>query len=314
MRERTLLIGITIIILSWIGNVLYFQSKQLTQPIFLDHYYETYMQDGQFLEFFYLSNKYEPLEVSRVVVDNVALYPTDSGYWGMHQAFTSAYIVNEYMHHNLMSVTLQLPSEGLPIIKGSNDVWSFNQLEVTFTNGQTIVADIGKVAIYGKYPDTGEFDFRYSSGSTDHSHEQVSNATESLQVDSIQIPFAEDIAQHVSLKVGFYSKKFNELQEKEKSNHVSTVVVEDYDLQLNEDGFAWNEKIFPLQLEKNEWIKISSFFNSNRREYFQFNIKIQSTNTNGKPFEYWIPVTDYPYLTQQDVNELILEKSGGQVQ
>lgn len=314
MKERTLWIGITIIILSWIGNVLYFQSKQLTQPIFLDHYYETYMNDGQFLEFFYLSNKYEPLEVSHVIIDNVALYPADSGYWGMHQASTSAHIVNEYIQHNLMSVTLQLPSEGLPIKKGSNDVWSFNQLEVTFTNGQTIIADIGKVAIYGKYPDTGEFDFRYSSGSTDHSHEQVSDATESLQIDSIQIPFGEDIAHDVSLKVGFYNKKFKDLHEKEKSNNVSTVVVEDYDLQLDEDGFARNDKIFPLQLEKNEWLKISSLFNSNRREYFQFNIKIQGTNANGKLFGYWIPVTDYPYLTQQDVNELILEKSGGQVQ
>lgn len=304
MKERYLWIGLFIIILSWIGNALYYQSKQLTQPIFLEHYYETYLQEGMYLEFFYLSNKHEPLEVSHVNIDNVALYPVDYGY---------SHIINEFQHHNLMSVKLQIPTHGLPIKKGSNDVWSFNQLEVTFTNGQTIVTDIGEVALYGKYRSTNKFDFRFSSGNTDHLHSQISAAKEPLLIETIQIPFAKDIADDVFFKVGFYSKKFKELNETEKTNHVSTVVVDEYNLQLNEDGFAINDTILPLELDKNEWIKFVTQLDPNRRTYFQFNIKIQGTTVDGESFEEWIFVNDYPYMTQQKVNELIAEKQGGKL-
>nr|WP_106783131.1 hypothetical protein [Lysinibacillus timonensis] len=309
MKERYLWIGLTIIIFSWVGNSLYFQSKQLKQPIFLDHYYETYVHEGMYLEFFYLSNKQEPLEVSRATVDDVAVYPTSSGYWNWPDTSNSAKVIQEFAHHNLMSVTLQFPTHDLPIKEGSNDIWSFDHLEFTFTNGQTIVADLGEVKVYGKWPNSGEIDSRYgSTGGSGAEHEDISVITEPLQIESIQIPFAKEIAKDALVKVTVNKEVVEDVTERE---HPVKLYNDSVELLWDEDGFAKNDTLFPLDMNRNHSMKVTTQFTADRSSYFYFDIKIVGTTATGKLFEHWIPIIDHPNLTQQEVDELVANKQGG---
>ena len=64
MKEKILWVGLIFVMISWVGNYLYFQSKQLEHPIFLDHYYEVYLQDETYLTFYYLSNEPPMIEIT----------------------------------------------------------------------------------------------------------------------------------------------------------------------------------------------------------------------------------------------------------
>ncbi|HWO74437.1 MAG TPA: hypothetical protein VNM69_00815 [Bacillus sp. (in: firmicutes)] len=40
MRRNSILIGLAVIFVSWVGNYVYFSANQLSHPIVLKHYYE----------------------------------------------------------------------------------------------------------------------------------------------------------------------------------------------------------------------------------------------------------------------------------
>ena len=66
MRERYFWAAIGLIAISWIVNSLYAQSKQLKEPVFLDHYIETAMDDHNYITFYYLTNKNDRSRITYV--------------------------------------------------------------------------------------------------------------------------------------------------------------------------------------------------------------------------------------------------------
>lgn len=133
-----------IVVFSWVGNYLYFQSKQLEHPIFLDHYYETYLQDETYITFYYLSNKMDQSQVSYALLDGIEAYPASDGdFWNW--TANKPRFAQEFSHQYLKSVRLKLPKFNLPIEEGSDDIWSFEEITVAFSDRQTVTANVGKI-------------------------------------------------------------------------------------------------------------------------------------------------------------------------
>ncbi|HWL24114.1 MAG TPA: hypothetical protein VNR38_10260 [Ureibacillus sp.] len=308
MKDRYLWIGLFIVVCSILGNSLYFQSKQLEQPIFLNHYYETYAQHESPLTFYYLSNISEPVEVSYVTIDGVTFQPS------IHNVFTmwtnDPYIPNyeqKFTHHYLQSVTLQFPVQDIPYA-GKDGIWTFNEMRVTFTNGQTIDATIGEVKVINTLNDTDALVERRAS-TDNYNKSNYLSVLKPITINSITIPFSEEVSKNVLTRIMLDPKVINNPP---TSQDFPFWYKDKFDIEPNENNvYVSNANLYPIHLERDDWIKLYTTFNPNHKSYFEFYIKLHGTTNDGETFEYNVLIGERVYLTQQDVNEIIAEKQGG---
>lgn len=311
MKEKIFWTGMVIVVISWVGNYLYFQSKQLERPIFLDHYYETYLQEENYLTFYYLSNKQDHSEVSYALIDGLETYPvSNDGPWNWSS--NTPTFEQEFSHQYLKSVRLKLPKYDLPIEEGTDEVWSFEEITFSFSNGEMVTADIGNVNVYGTFPNSDIFETRVSSGSSQHRSDKTMVALRPVTVEAITIPFPEEISQDVLVKVNLNQEKLKKLEALRHGGNPPSWFEEERDLDWEKvSGVSIDEGIFPFELQKDDWLKLAMKFNPNRKSYFEFGVEINGTTAEGERFVRKAPIIDHPYLTQQAVNEIIAEKVGG---
>lgn len=292
--------------MSWIGNYLYFQSNQLDQPIFLDHYYETYIQDESYLTFYYLSNKTDDAVINQVTIDGIDLYPVlDLGLlWSSSPTFEQ-----EFTHQYLKSVTLDLAPVPFPL-QESDDVWTFGEINVNFSNGQTLTTDIGKVRVFGNLQNHELFNFHSGSSSSEHIHQETMIATKPLTVEAIQIPFKE-LVEEVDVKVNVDTKLIKENESLRQGESTAGWQDQFGVIEWNEiKGISSHEeKLFPFQLDQDNWLQLSMQINPNHKSYVNFGVEITGTTNDDKPFIRKSTIIDQPTLTQKVINEIIDEKT-----
>jgi hypothetical protein len=311
LKEKILWIGLILVMISWAGNYFYFQSKQLEHPIFLDHYYEVYLQDETHLPFYYLSNKMDYSEVSYVLLDGIEVYPVSHDEFSIWPSHTPQF-KQEFAHQYLKSVSLELPQSVIPLEEEKEDSWSFEEISVTFANGQTLTANIGKVNVYGKLLDEKAFESRISSGSNQHRSEEAMVATRPITVEAITLPFSEVLSEDVHMKVNLDQEKLKELNAIYQGGNAPDWFEDEQNLEWIEvEGMSINEEVFPLQLDKDDWMHLSMQFNPQRKSFLEFGVTILSKSDEGEPFIDKAFIIDHPYLTQQDINKIIEEKQGG---
>ncbi|KGR77243.1 hypothetical protein [Ureibacillus manganicus] len=314
MKDRYIWIAFFIVILSMFGNYLYFQSKQLEHPIFLEHYYETYAQEGYYLRFYYLSNKSEPVEVSHVLIDGVTVYPSNNHGHQMwsNQNYSPNY-EQEFTHHYLQRVTFSLPEQESAQKFSTNDVWTFNEMQVTFTNGQTIDTNIGEVKVYHERTDTSSIVSRFNSRIKNDNDGYYTMFTKPLNIESITIPFGEKVSRDVLLRVKLNSNNTIKLDDTNAPSNLPLWYHEKFDIEVsdNEVVYILGENLYPFHIDTSDWFKLYIRYNPNNKNYYDFDVKINGTTDEGKSFEYRILTEDRAYLTQQDVNEILAEYQGG---
>lgn len=319
MKVRYFWIGLAIVICSWLGNFIYFQSKQLAQPIFFDHYYETYIPEEDTLKFklYYLGNKMNPsdAEVNYAVIDGITAYPvSNEGMWRWSQNDPYIQYEQEYIHHYLKSVTLEIHPFDLPIQQGTDDIWSFEEIQVTFKNGQTVEADIGEVIVYGKFSPPTMMEERYGSGSNQYYHDSYMKILQSLTIEEISIPFEDEIGGNLLLKLGLDKDILNSLDDSAFSPSVSHDWYKENKLNMKDDeksAITVYDGLFPIHLNEDDLLKLFIRLNPEHRSYYYFDIRIEGTTDNGETFVHKKPIIDMPYFTQRTINEIIAEKQGG---
>lgn len=317
LRERYFWIGLFIVVCSMIGNHFYSQSKLLTSPIFLKHYYEIQAyEDGSELEFYYLNNKQEPVEVSYVTIDGVILNPIEvPEYPTLFDETYRSNVEHEFTHHTLQSVKLRLPAYSIPVKVDIDDVWTFNNMKVTFTNGKIIDANIGEVRVYGNLPKDEALNNTYGSSSNQNFSQWYAAATKPVTIEGISIPFSNQIEKDLFIKM-FSGPDITTQDDINLFSHVPEWYDEEFltDLHLKDlEGVSLIDELFPIHLNETDFIKLYMYFNPESSYIFDFFITIYGTTDDGEHFEYAVPINanNAPYLTEEDVNKIIEERMGG---
>ncbi|TCN20392.1 hypothetical protein [Mesobacillus foraminis] len=305
MKERVMWGGLVLICMSWAFNYVYFQSKQLEKPIFLEHYYETFIDEGAQLPFYYLTNKKNSEEVSHVVIEGlegVDVMAVGGEFWGEDETN----FIHEYSHYLLKSVTLEFSEEFAWDSKEAS--FTFENISVYFQNQTHIVEDVGKVTLNRLPENEGVFENRMSSSSNQHRSDSALLANEGLTIEEITVPWP-DLKEEVEIKITLDQEKLRELDaltEEGNSPH------------WLDEGKEWEEVpgtlidqgVFPLRFDKNDWLHLNMYFHPDRASFFQFPILIKGTTEAGKTFVDSIPIIDSPDLEQTVIDKMIAEKGG----
>ncbi|MCM3744418.1 hypothetical protein M3193_09705 [Sporosarcina luteola] len=280
MRERYFWAALGLIAISWIANSLYAQSKQLVEPIFLDHYIETTTDehDHHYVTLYYLANKNDHSTINYIRLGDVEGFPHGDFFY---ESTTAPHAIKTYRHQDLRSITVLLRT-----FNEKKDAQSFNEMAVFYSDGRSSTASIGEVIIHPKRyygnDDTRALEQPSSGGSSDGSSWDTLRATVPLAIEKIAFPFNESI-----------ENRFNfTISGKQTEQPLDSIKL-------------------PIHLEKDKSVtlkmnlKEKSFVNP-----YEFAIRISGTTEKGKPFTNYAHYNSVPYLTQDDVNRVIEAKTG----
>ncbi len=298
-----------LIIISIIGNYIYFQSKQLDEPLFINHYIsrEILEQDEVKLYFYYLTNKENPVKINYLEVGGIEAYPENYHFNMLNNSQHPIHFVEEYNHHYLVQARITFRTDMLPM--EDNRLWSFEKMIVHLSNGEMTNVDIGKVIIGNLNREYHRgFEHRSSiSNSSNYLDKDVLEATEALTVEDIHVPFANKVMQDVAIKINSNQESLNKQSEGEEKlpEWLKNDMKENW---KRLPGVELNESLLPISINKGEWVHFIKQYNPRKHSYYDFNIKIKGSLDSEENFIYPIRVNDWPDFEQDDINEIIAEK------
>ena len=159
MKVRFFWVALVLIGVSWVLNSIYAYSKQLDEPIFLDHYIDAEYQDDLYMTFYYLTNKNDSSVVSSVSTGELIGYPEDH-YFSMNKFKTGRHSIIMFY------VVPTLGSTFDPTAHTGN--YSFTEIDVFFSDGKKITAPIGIVTIRPRVLEESPLEQVSSSGDGYH--------------------------------------------------------------------------------------------------------------------------------------------------
>ncbi|WAA08547.1 hypothetical protein [Fervidibacillus albus] len=279
MKKSLLVVGIIGVLVSQFWNYQYYHSKQLEKPIFLTHYYDhTFYQNDEYtFSFYYLTNKNEPKQIQYMIADGVIAYPYRNDDEGITYS-DHVSPVDEYDYQYLFSSPLSFSYEEIPF--DEDGTWSFQEVTVRFTDGDSVTTDIGKVVFRKKRnPNHSEaIDFTAQGSRTDGTGTVEGYATKSLKIESIETLLGEELAGNIHFT-------------------------------LNGTEFNTRKPIDPIFVEKDEEIEILWEMGS-LASTFEVELDFTGTTETGESFISSLLFTQLPDMDEKTVNELIQEKTG----
>ncbi len=127
------LLIIAVIILVWVGNLIFFYSQQLAQPIFFRHYYALNVYNDVNFSLYYLANRSLDKEISYIEIPGLEISPRQE-----------VYKENEYSHHLLKQINVTVERGELEKQLAQGD-FKFNEIIAHLSSGETITLPVGEI-------------------------------------------------------------------------------------------------------------------------------------------------------------------------
>ena len=310
MKERLLWLSVFIIIVSSIGNYLYFKDKQIDKPIFLEHYIvKELFEENEMIEFtiYYLTNKQDPHKIHNVFIDGVDANIYNQSSTGWHFGTEQVEYIDQFNHHYLMSVNLAIWTDALNLKE--DEVVSIKDVTFFLSNGDQVTANIGEILITGP-PLPNEKEVIYSPfqmSSSDHFTENFFVATEPLFIESLSIPFFDQIGKQINIQYSIDQEVTKKLYD--RHNLADRFFTIDAWKEFNVQPLKSTD--FPISLAKDEKLWLLTELKYDRPQFTSFNLTWSGTTLEGDLFSFRTSVGDFPVVDQEYVIQLIKEYKEG---
>lgn len=303
MKPRIFWIALCIIGISWVLNSVYAHSKRLDEPIFLDHYMETFAQDYNQFTFYYLTNKNDPSSPTFVTIGDLTGFVEQAQHipTNFFDDFNTNQDVQTFTHHVLRRIDVTFP-ELNSIMQDEN--FSFKEMEVSFSDGRQLLAPIGEVVVHAHYPDDDPLDSWTSSSSNTGRSQFTYKAEEALAIEDVTLHFEEILQEDLLIKMRSSNEKVR--------NEGITDAMDDNWGKLS--GIDVREIEFPYELEKGETLILYTQIPPDFPALLEPLIVLSGITESGRSFTHYTGLNSQPYLEQKDVNQLIKKKRGVGIQ
>ncbi len=288
MTSRIFWISLVIIIFSWTANTIFAYSKQLNAPIFLDHYFNTVIQEDNVLSLYYLTNKDDFAVITHVNLGDMTAYVSNTEFnedFGFGFEDDIDQNIDVFTHHALRVLHIELNQFAMEEALKS-DPFTFTEIDIGYSDGRYLTLPIGKIILNADFPVDNALSSIRSSGSSDGRSDYFYQADEALSIDNISVDFEEVLRDYLTIKINKTNKKS----------------INFYDI------------AYPLSLEKDEKIHIQTQISADFTGVLNTFITISGTTEPNNNFTSSVPLfSQIPELKEKDVNKIIKEKSGGDV-
>lgn len=295
MKGRFFWITLGLIGVSWIANSMYAYSKQLDEPIFLEHYIDMNYQENFYMTFYYLTNKNDTSVISSFNAGDLKAYPEHFyGSNGMNQLYNQ----QDFGHYVLRSVNVQFYNP-----YGDRLDYETTEMDVVFSDGRVVTTPIGHIKTRPLHLDTTPLESTSGVSSSDNSGQTYYRALEPLTIKAVEHSFQNELQDDFSIKI-------NTPKTPLESKATEANLLDSMDQKWNDlPGLDLRNVAFPIHLKENARISIHSKLPTNLTKALYVNIYISGTTESGNDFTTSAGVITQPYLEQQDVKAIIKEKT-----
>lgn len=302
MKGRIFWISLLLIGISWIANSIYAHSKQLDEPIFLEHYIDTTLQENNHIPLYYLTNLNDSSSISYVTIDGITNYIVQDHFhsdFGFNNHADVNQNLQSFTHHALRNIRLNLNAFELENLL-QDGKFTFNEIEVFFNDGKSMTVPIGEITIHENR--TGNnynpLSFISGSGSNDGSSQSTYQVTENLSIENITFKYDDILQEYLLFKID--SKNHSTT-----NNHFYTDFPQDWE---SIPGMDRQNIELPYKLEKDEVFNIHTQISPEFIGYLESTIEFSGTTKTGETFTFSNSLlSQQPYLSQKDVNKMIQE-------
>ncbi|REJ09053.1 hypothetical protein [Halobacillus trueperi] len=299
MKGKTFILALLIIAISWGGNLWFYQSKQLEEPIFLEHFYG----GAGVFELYYLTNRGDPARVVSVEFsDGTTLY-AESDYYGFPndnpaygpdvRSRSTHYLLKKTRFDEQQMRELGVDHEG--------------EATIQFNGGKTITADIGTVESSELSKGNGIFRQQSSSGSSNGRSFRSYTVKEELEIESMSSPFPEV---HDDFKMKLYTPSIDSTGTPDGGG--PRTYSKELDKGWSEVAGASMKNIdFPIEMERGERIRLTMQEKTDAIRSYSFSIQMEGTTKSGEPFTQNFLVSNDPQFSPEQM-ELLIERRGSQ--
>ncbi|MFF2753892.1 hypothetical protein ACFVR1_09070 [Psychrobacillus sp. NPDC058041] len=288
---------IIVILVSWIGNIIYFQTKQLSEPIILNAYIDRPSYERTSFSLPYLTNKNEVVELDHLLVDGYTYSNEQSFTPWFNEPSTQSY-TQEFTHHFLKEATFTLDEQDLKRLQESIQT---NKVFARFTNGQVVPVQVDKLSFTPFIMDETIFTntryFTSNQGIQGHFLEVV----ESVTMNSIELP--EVIQTQFDLKIMVLKNTST------NSTKVNDIVHTDW-LEMNAPLYTDIE--WPLLIEAGDTVALI-FHTKDEIEDVEYISALQEwtgETLNGGAVRYSFLFQNDLYLSQKQLNAFLRKARG----
>lgn len=298
MKGRIFWVSLFLIGISWVANVIYAQSKQLDEPIFLDHYIDTTLHENTHIPLYFLTNLDDSSSILYVNIDGIINYVVQDNFFsdfGFNHHSEDHQNIQTFTHHALRNIQLDLNTFELENLL-QDGKFTFNEIEVFFNDGKNMTVPIGEITVHADWPDNDVFSFISGSGSSDRSSESTFRVEEDLAIENITFKYNDILQEHLLVKI-----------DSQNESSLGDYSYTDFPQDLEDvPGIDIQNIRLPYELEKDEALYLYTQVLPGFTGYIESMVEISGTTKVGETFSLsnWV-ISAQPYLSQKDVNKMI---------
>ena len=310
MNKKILMFVIFVVLLSWIGNVTYYQGQQLNEPLFLKNYCE-YMGTSATVgvDFYYLINRSKDINVDEIEIPNLKRFSIKSNYNDSSFRGLNIYC-NEmkYTHYLLRKVTIPIEEQDMTNIKKltKSGPYKIDHIIVRYSNGESKKVEIGEMYFYNNNSDRSVLQ-EYSSGSSNNSTSfSILRADNSLTIKEWDFYLKDMLLKNADVYVSTSQKS---IQRFVGGIHNGESI--DQTSENNDQKFS--EVHFPIKLNKGDFIKITSKLKpevSNILYNYFIDTRIIAETKDGKEHIVECNIEQHPSISEKEIEKLVKEMRG----
>ncbi|MFB5087393.1 hypothetical protein PGC35_09275 [Psychrobacillus sp. PGGUH221] len=290
---------ISLIVISWIVNSIYFQSKQLEEPVILNAYLDIPISDSTNFSIHYITNKKDIIELQSLSIGAQSLWNERNFTFPGFENPTAQSFNQEFTHHYLKEAMFSLGEEDIKNFQ--EELKTHNQIYATFTNGQTVPLQVSKLN-FTSYKTSDEVFYKSSGFNyTGNSRAEFIHINKPIKMEAFELP--KGIQQDIDIKLMVW---------KDTDEH-SPIIREDASKEWEDlDAPLYTDVKWPLQIDAGDSIGI--FFHTkddlDKAKTIRLMQDWTGEDADGTQINHVINIISNPILTQDQVNNIVKKARG----
>jgi len=162
LNKKYIAIGISFLVLCWIGNIIYYKDHVLKEPLFIKHYYDVGKGDGNF-NIFYIQNINSKNKITSIIFPEIGQQELN---------FTEYDGEVDKKYYMLKNVNVKIINDNEEDIPDEYKNKVITKAQVQFSDGTTMDVNLGKIYLYSDEIEHKDLGIQctqtssYTSGST----------------------------------------------------------------------------------------------------------------------------------------------------
>ena len=290
---------ISLIVISWIANSIYFQSKQLEEPVILNAYLDIPINDSTNFSIHYITNKKDIIELQSLSIGAQSLWNERNFTFPGFENPTAQSFNQEFTHHYSKEAMFSLGEEDIKNFQ--EELKNHNQIYATFTNGQTVPLNLAKLNFSPHKASNIEF---VNSGGLEYNGNSLAEylyIKEPLKMEAFELP--KEVQQNIDVKLMVW---------KDTDEH-SPIIREDASKEWEDlDAPLYTDVKWPLQINAGDSIGI--FFHTkddlDKAKTIRLMQDWTGEDAEGTQINHVINIISNPILKQDQVNNIVKKARG----